>query len=142
MSTEAPEFGVIATVCFDGETASPRMIEGNGLRPATVFPGHSEDSFSKDGYRALKAADVDNMVLPLDSSSMVETLVDEIGVVSTYTLHVALYALQNPTPENIRRSLYKIGTSGDCEEHIDEDSLMPLPVPEPPGWDDYVPEEN
>jgi hypothetical protein len=66
-------------------------------------------------------------------------LIDTIDIVSTYTLHVALYALQNPTPENIRRALYKIGTSGDCDEHIDSDTLFPKPVPEPSQWNDYLP---
>jgi hypothetical protein len=46
-----------------------------------------------------------------------------------------LYALQNPTPENILRALAAIGTSGDCEEWVDWDTLLPLPVPPPNGWD-------
>ena len=67
---------------------------------------------------------------------------DDFNVVSTYTLHVALYALQNPTPENIRKALYLIGTSGDCEEATDEETLMPLSVPPPNGWTKaWIPEE-
>ena len=61
--------------------------------------------------------------------------VDEMPVVSVWTLHVALFALQNPTPENIKQALSMIGTSGDCEEHIDHETLRPLSVPEPSGWD-------
>lgn len=67
---------------------------------------------------------------------------DDFNIVSTYTLHVALYALQNPTPENIRKALYLIGTSGDCEEATDEDTLMPLQQQPPSGWEKaWLPEE-
>lgn len=60
---------------------------------------------------------------------------DDIDIVSTYSLHVALYALQNPTPENIAKALYKIGVSGDCEEWTDSETLLPLPVPVPSEWE-------
>jgi len=86
-----------------------------------------------DGLTGLREVDVD------DLDALCPVLVDDFPIVSVYTLQVALYALQNPTPENIRRALYKIGTSGDCEEHIDSDTLFPLPVPEPSQWDDYLP---
>lgn len=67
---------------------------------------------------------------------------DDFNVVSVYTLHVALYALQNPTPENVRKALYLIGTSGDCEEATDEETLLPLAVPPPHGWEKaWIPEE-
>jgi hypothetical protein len=67
---------------------------------------------------------------------------DDFNIVSVYTLHVALYALQNPTPENVRKALYLIGTSGDCEEATDEETLLPLPVPPPHGWEKaWIPEE-
>lgn len=133
--TSRPILGMRATVCFHEEGGEPRALDGEGLRRMTVFPGRSEESFSEAGYAALRAAKVDNMVLPLDSSRMEEPLVDEIEIVSVYTLHVALYALQNPTQENIARALTQIGVSGDCEEWIDHDSLDPLPVPPPSGWE-------
>lgn len=67
---------------------------------------------------------------------------DDIEIVSVYSFHVALYALQNPTPENIRKALYLIGTSGDCDEATDADTLMPLQLPLPSGWDrEWIPEE-
>lgn len=59
---------------------------------------------------------------------------EDFNVVSIYSLHVALYALQNPTPENIAKALYKIGTGGDCEYSVDEDTLLPLEMPPPHGW--------
>lgn len=60
-------------------------------------------------------------------------LVQDLDIVAHWTLHVALYGLQNPTPENIARALYLIGTSGDCEQ-TDDDTLIPLDVPKPHGW--------
>lgn len=135
--TSVPELGVRTTVVMDHETHGPRTLtdERDGLRSATVFPGRDEDFFSEEGYQALKLRSVSDDVLPLDSREMQDVLVDEIEIVSPYTLHVALYALQNPTAENIERALYLIGVSGDAEQHIDDDSLRPLPVPAPPGWD-------
>lgn len=134
--------GVPASVICDHETHGPRELhEGDGLRTVTVFPGPSEESFSDEGYEALRAAKVADAVLPLDSSRMEETLVQEIPIVSVYSLHVALYALQNPTPENIDRALTKIGVSGDCGEwpvDYDTTDYHPEPVPEPPGWEDLT----
>lgn len=59
---------------------------------------------------------------------------DDFNIVSIYSLHVALYALQNPTPENIAQALRSLATSGDLEEWVDESTLLPLPVSEPSGW--------
>lgn len=131
-----PDLGRLATVIFESESHDVNTLadEREGLREITVFPGPSED-FYVDG--AVKDG-TPNEVLALDSSKMDEPLVDEIHVVSTYTLHVALYALQNPTPENIRKALTKIGTSGDCDEWAnvdDPDDFAPLPVAEPSGWE-------
>lgn len=129
------ELGVLATVICDHETHGPTTIDAvKGLRKVTVFPGASERFFSETGYRALHAKRVDNMVLPLKSDKMEEPLADTFPIVSPYTLQVALYALQNPTPENIAKALEKIGVSGDCEDHIDGETLLPLPVPKPSGW--------
>ena len=61
-------------------------------------------------------------------------LVSNLRVVSIWTLSVALYALQNPTPENIDRALDLIGTSGDVDDALDEEKLRPLPVPLPDGF--------
>lgn len=100
--------GVRATVFMDEEMHGPW----------TIFDG-------RDGLRRLEG----------EAYGQVEgALVDDIQVVSIYTLHVALFALQNPTPENIAKALGLIGTSGDCEEHWDDETMMPLPVPEPHGW--------
>lgn len=119
----------------DEETHGPTTLDaGKSLRKVAVFPGPSERFFSEMGYRALRAKRVDNWVLPLNSKRMEEPLVDNLQIVSPYSLHVALYALQNPTPENIAKALEKLGVSGDCEEHIDPETLLPLPVPKPPGW--------
>lgn len=130
-----PDLGVLASVVCDDETHGPATLDaGKALRKITVFPGASERFFSETGYRALRAKKVDNMVLPLKSDRMEEPLVDNVSIVSAYALHVALYALQNPTPENIAKALEKLGISGDCDEHIDSETLLPLPVPAPPGW--------
>jgi hypothetical protein len=132
-----PRLGVLATVTMDDETHGPMTLgTGKGLHQVTIFPGPSHHHFSEEGHTALKRAGVDDMVLPLDSTNVLEPLVDDIEIVSVYSLHVALYALQNPTPENIAKALAKLGVSGDIEEHTDWDSLLPLPVPPPPGWDD------
>jgi len=100
--------GTAATVFFDEELHGPTRIpdEREGLR-----------RLEGEVYEEAEAA-----------------LIDDIQIVSIYTLHVALYALQNPTPENIEKALSLIGTSGDCEEHWDDETMMPLPVPEPHGW--------
>jgi hypothetical protein len=130
-----PQLGVLATVVCDHETHGPTTLNtGRSLREVSVFPGPSERFFSEMGYRALKAKRVDNWVLPMNSKKMEEPLVDNVFIVSAYTLHVALYALQNPTPEYIVKALEKIGVSGDCDEHSDNETLLPLPVSKPPGW--------
>lgn len=119
---ELPDLGREASVVFDQHSHAPTTLPfgnvGKGLRSL-------DEEFEGDPERG-------------------ESLVDEISIASVWSLHVALYALQNPTPENIRKALSIIGTSGDCEEHIDHETLRPLPVPEPPGWDDplYVCEEG
>lgn len=109
--------GVQATVVMDHETHGPRCIDyqDRGLRQVVITDDEGND----------------------ESGALV--LVEEIPIVSTYSLHVALYALQNPTEENIARALYKIGISGDVDEHVDSGTLYPLGVPEPPGWADRVP---
>jgi hypothetical protein len=103
-----------ASVVFDPHDHSPTTLQfgacGKGLRSL-------DEEFEDDPERGA-------------------SLVDEIPIVSVWSLHVALYALQNPTPDNILQALSMIGTSGDCEEHADMETLRPLPVPEPPGWDD------
>jgi len=60
---------------------------------------------------------------------------DDFNIISTYFAHVALFALQNPSPENIAKALTKLGTSGDLEDWTDSETLLPLPVSEPNGWD-------
>jgi hypothetical protein len=109
------DLGTPATVVVDPYTEGPRTLT------------------TSDEQTGLRSLDVD------DLDELCPILLTDIEIVSTYTLHVAIYALQNPTPENVRRALYKIGTSGDCEEYIDSDTLMPLPVPEPSQWNDYLP---
>jgi hypothetical protein len=107
-----PNLGVLASVVMDQHTHGVRtlgMDTGEGLR---------------DLERALAYGDA----IPPGA------LVDEINVVSIYSFHVALYALQQGTPEACQRALELIGVSGDVEEHCDFDSLLPLPVPEPRDW--------
>ena len=110
--TEISDLGRLASVVFDQHTHAPTVLgfgrTGKGLRSL-------DEEFEGDPERG-------------------ESLVDEISIASVWSLHVALYALQHPTPENIRKALSMIGT--DCEEHIDHETLRPLPVPEPPGWND------
>lgn len=60
---------------------------------------------------------------------------DDVPIVSIWTFHVALYALQNPTPENVEQALKLIGMSGDVTEWLDEETLRARPVPKPDGWD-------
>lgn len=104
----APDLGVAATVVMDRETHGParKYDTGEGLRSITF-----DDLDEWEG-----------------------TLIEDLNIVSPWVLHVALYALQNPTPENIARALYLIGTSGDAEDWTDEETLLPLPVAEPHGW--------
>lgn len=117
MSGLIPDLGVRATVVMDEETNGP-----------TTIP---------DGESGLRRLEDDAL------SKSAGMLVEDLDIVSHWTLHVALYALQNPSDENVRKALYLIGTSGDCEEHADEDTLMPLPVEAPNGWDSaYVPDED
>jgi len=106
---------------FDVETLGERVTvfldeERNG--PWTIMD-------ERQGLRRLEGDAYENAE---------NALIDDIQIVSIYTLHVALYALQNPTPEIIKKALYLIGTSGDCEEHWDDETMMPLPVPPPHGW--------
>jgi hypothetical protein len=89
-----------------------------------------------EGLRSIEDEIVDWEKEGDDAYEIPTDLIDEISIVSTYSLHVALFALQNPTADNVARALYLIGTSGDCEEHTDHESLLPLTVPEPPGWGD------
>lgn len=107
------DLGVPATVVVDSESNGPSTLT------------------TPDGETGLRSIE--------DMEGLAPILVNDFNIVSTYTLHVALYALQNPTPENIRRALYKVGISGDCEEHIDWDTLFPLSVPVPSQWDEYLP---
>lgn len=110
---EESRLGVLASVVMDREDHCP-----------TVLP---EDCGRN--LRELEDA--------LDFGERIPTqLVDEISIVSVYSLHVALYALQNPTPENIARALTKLALSGDIEEHVDTETWLPLPVEEPSGWAD------
>jgi hypothetical protein len=102
---EHPDLGSLATVFMDRHDHGPVVWE----------PG--------DDFREIEGDAADG------------ELVSDLNIVSIYTLHVALYALQNPTAENIERALYKIGTSGDCEEWTDGETLLPLPVPPPDGWE-------
>jgi hypothetical protein len=110
------DLGVEATVVFDQETHAPAMLYGGG-------------SDRRDHLRSIEDE------LPKLEEEATQ-LINEIPIVSVYTLGVALYALQNPTPENIDRALELIGVSGDVEERIDHDTLRPLPVPEPMDWFD------
>jgi hypothetical protein len=100
-----------------GERATVFMDEERH-GPNTIHDG-------REGLRRLEGEAYENAEM---------MLIDDIQIVSIYTLHVALYALQNPTPENIEQALSLIGTSGDCEEHWDDETMMPLPVSEPHGW--------
>lgn len=109
-SIEPPPLGVQATVFMDRELDSPCVLDVE--MPSLV---EAEEWLEEHP--------------PLG-------LLGNIDIVSHWTLHVALYALQNPTPENIERALAKIGISGDCEEHVDFETLKPLPVSKPNGWDD------
>ena len=107
---DLPELGVLATVVMDYESHAPTVIDygpGEGLREIDV------DEYWKIG----------------------PVLVDEISIVSAYTLHVALYGLQQGDPASIEQALGLIGMSGDLEEHIDHDTMLPLPVPPPNGWE-------
>lgn len=101
---DTPSLGVRATVVMGRYDHCPTTMEGKNDL-------REIDGDEADGY-----------------------LVSDLDIVSHWTFHVALYGLQNPTPENLARALYLIGTSGDCEEHTDEETLLPLPVPEPNGW--------
>lgn len=114
---EIPDLGTQATVVCDENTHGPRCLRS-----------YYDDEANR-GLRRLYVAQREGE--PAEEPALVE----EFSIVSHYTLHVALYALQNPTPENIACALYLIGTSGDCEDHADHDTLLPLPVPQPPGWD-------
>lgn len=100
-----PPLGVEATVVMDRETHGPRTARGERY-DLTEIEG---DAF--DGE-----------------------LVSDFRIVSVWTLHVALYGLQNPTSQNIDRALELIGVSGDVEEWTDSDTLRPLPVEVPDGW--------
>lgn len=117
-----PELGVFATVVVDDETNEPHALSGAyGSKP-------------RDYLRKIVVRDADELYDdPFEPTD--EPLVMEFNVVSTYSLHVALYALQNPTPENIEKALKKLACSGDLEEAVDHDSLMPEPMPEPPSWE-------
>lgn len=131
-----PQLGVPATVVFDIETHGPCQLasthsEGarRGLRDAVVFDAEHPFTADEDAYE-------------VDHNKMQEVLIQEIPVVSTYSLHIALYALQNATPENIAKALRKLACSGDMEEHgtHDDEQDFPIPdrVPEPPDWErDY-----
>jgi hypothetical protein len=57
---------------------------------------------------------------------------DDIRIVWHWSFHVALYALQNPTPENIDRALELVAV--DCDDWLDGETLRPLPVDAPDGW--------
>jgi hypothetical protein len=110
----ADRLGMCASVVFDPETHGPTTLYGGEDKPE-LRSLHDEVAAIEEGP---------------------ERLLSEIEVVSVWSFGVALYALQNPTPENIDRALDLIGTSGDCEDVIDPDTLRPLPVPEPMGWVD------
>jgi hypothetical protein len=110
------DLGVEATVVFDQYTHSPAPLFGGATESRGVLRSLEDEIPRLEEYPG--------------------QLIDEIQVVSTYSFGVALYALQNPTPENIDRALQLIGVSGDCEERCDFDTLRPLPVPEPMDWVD------
>jgi hypothetical protein len=97
--------GVEATVFMDDEQHEPRVWRGG------------------NDLRDIEGDEADGQI------------VSDLQIVSSYSLHVALFGLQNPTPENIAKALYKLGTGGDLEDWTDSETLLPLPVPEPDGWD-------
>ena len=107
---EGPDLGVRATVFADRETHGPTCLYD----------------------------DTDGDLREIDVEKADGMLVWDIDIVSTWTLQVALYALQQGTPEARERALYLIGTSGDVEEHTDHETLLPLPVEKPHGWDDQI----
>jgi len=105
-----PDLGVHATVVMDRETHSPTTMYNTG-----------------EGLRELEEA--------LDYGENIPAVfIEEIDIVAARTLHIALYGLQQGIPDAIARALKLIGISGDCEEHIDSETFLPLPVPEPYGW--------
>lgn len=57
---------------------------------------------------------------------------DDLRVVSHWAFHVALYALQNPSPESIDRALELV--TCDCEDWLDEETMRPRAVPPPVGF--------
>jgi hypothetical protein len=100
-----PDLGVTATVFMDRESHAPRTI------PSEMGELRELEGDAADGF-----------------------LVEDIRIVSHWAFHVALFALQNPTPQTIERALELIGVSGDVDEWVDHDSLRAEAVLEPPGW--------
>ena len=127
-----PEIGVSATVVCDSESSEPCQLDSTyedgaraGLRDVFVFD--TDDIYTADDDRD-----------DVDLNKCQEVQVQEISIVSTYFAHVALYALQNPSPENIQKALRKLACSGDLEEHWaegEDDLPTPATVPEPPQWE-------
>jgi hypothetical protein len=100
-----PDLGVRATVVMDRETHSPTVCREPGVDLREV----EGDAF--DGE-----------------------LVSELEIVSSWSAHVALYALQNPTPATIARALHLLYISGDFEDWTDFDGQKIAPVEMPDGW--------
>lgn len=111
MKVEGPDLGVHATVFMDRHDFAPTDVS------------------SITGQKGLRTVEPDEVE---------GELVEEIDIVSVWTLWCALYGLQQGTPEAIRRALRCIGLSGDCEDWADEGTLMPRDVPEPPGWSNSI----
>lgn len=91
-----------------------------GVTATVFFTSDGMPTTVTDGARE----ELDTLALPHE----------DINIVSEWTLHVALYALQNPTRSNIAHALELIGSSGDVEDAVDSDTLLPLPVEKPHGW--------
>lgn len=124
-SDSLPDLGVTATVVMDHHTHGPCQIDPERAFLRQVALRDHDD---------LYGGEVEDGIDPTH-----EPLVDDIPIVSFYSFHVALYALQNPTPENIKRALYAIAHSGDCEEHYDHENSTVLPVPAPRDWPVWMP---
>jgi hypothetical protein len=59
---------------------------------------------------------------------------EDVRIISHWAAHVALFALQNPTPQVIARALELLYQSGDFDEWLEPEGDRVALVQEPPGW--------